>query len=218
MESSWGFSPPPTPTPPCPPPHPRLAPPPTVSSKSCSICCSLDRLPAVLSPATPVRPSQGVKPPTLRCKISKANQLAWEGIYYIFLLLSLYFAQKASFNFLFFPEQFFKLYLQFEWYICHWNGSPCPNYFLLSCSKKHNLLNVYHVPGPLLPPLHLLALQVFHSPSSSHFSIPREVGMLGLTKETQSGWHRPKVPSLPPNPRLTVGWDLRVSEPSPPLS
>lgn len=51
----------------------------------------------------------------------------------------------------FFPSWtiFQRIYLKSDWVASHWNSSPSPDYFPLSCNKKHNLLDIYHVPGPL---------------------------------------------------------------------
>lgn len=48
---------------------------PPASSKTCTICSALN-LVIWFSPAAPAGSPQGVKPPTLRCKVSKTNQLS----------------------------------------------------------------------------------------------------------------------------------------------
>lgn len=85
--------------------------------------------PCGLSPAPAVKPSQSVKPTTLRCKVSKINQLARGGSYYICFLLPLHIVQNSLSIFFFLPEQIFRDFIENLTDLLHfpleWFPKPC---------------------------------------------------------------------------------------------
>ena len=149
------------------------------SSKTCTICSSLN--PAIwFSLAAPAGSPQSVKPPTLRCKVSKTNQLSGrKQLLHVFSPPTPACARKASSNFFFFWNCFSEIlfylfmyffpvfYLKSDCLASHWIGSPSLAFFSFLFNKKHNILHTTMCLAPSSP----RPLQLDPSSSSSHFTL-----------------------------------------------